>query len=81
MATGKTLSEMKFLTQTVQPRCERLVASRAFQLTIFGVILANAVVLGLGTYGSIDAEWGDTLFLLIVFQNYNRYRLTYRQLL
>jgi voltage-gated sodium channel len=64
MATGKTLSEMKFLTQTVQPRCERLVASRAFQLTIFGVILANAVVLGLGTYGSIDAEWGDTLFLL-----------------
>ena len=55
---------MKFLTRTVQPRCERLAASRAFQLTIFGVILANAVVLGLGTYDSIDADWGDTLFLL-----------------
>lgn len=52
---------MKFLTQTVQPRCQRLVASRAFQLTIFGVILANAVVLGLGTYDSINADWGSTL--------------------
>ncbi len=52
---------MKFLTQTVQPRCRRLVASRAFQLTIFGVIVVNAVVLGLGTYDSIDADWGSTL--------------------
>jgi len=52
---------MNFLTQTVQPRCLRLAESRAFQLTIFGVILVNAAVLGLGTYDSIDADWGGTL--------------------
>lgn len=55
---------MRFLNQTLQPRCQRLVASSAFQLTIFGVILVNAVVLGLGTYDSIHENWGDTLFLL-----------------
>jgi voltage-gated sodium channel len=59
-----TASEMQFLARSVQPRCSRMAASRAFQLTIFGVILANAVVLGLGTYDSIDAEWGGTLLLL-----------------
>ncbi|MEX1219164.1 MAG: ion transporter, partial [Solirubrobacterales bacterium] len=55
---------MPFLTQRVQPACRRLTDSHAFQLTIFAVILVNAVVLGLGTYDSIDAESGDTLFRL-----------------
>lgn len=34
-----------------------------FNLAIFGVILINAVVLGLGTYDSIEDEWGDLLHL------------------
>jgi len=48
----------------IQPFCDRIAQSRQFQLSIFGVILLNAVVLGLETYDSIATEWGDTLFLL-----------------
>ena len=48
----------------IQPFCDRIAQSRQFQLSIFGVILLNAVVLGLDTYDSIATEWGDTLFLL-----------------
>ena len=45
-------------------RCRALVDSRGFQMTIFAVILANAVVLGLGTYDSIEREAGSLLNLL-----------------
>jgi len=48
----------------IQPFCGRIAQSRQFQLGIFGVILLNAVVLGLDTYDSIATEWGDTLLLL-----------------
>jgi voltage-gated sodium channel len=48
----------------IQPVCERIAGARRFQLFIFGVILLNAVVLGLDTYESIHREWGDTLFIL-----------------
>jgi voltage-gated sodium channel len=48
----------------IQPFCERIAGARRFQLFIFGVILLNAVVLGLDTYESIHEEWGDTLFIL-----------------
>lgn len=52
------------LIARVQARSSRLVDSRQFQLTIFAVILLNALVLGLGTYDSIDRDWGGTLFLI-----------------
>jgi voltage-gated sodium channel len=48
----------------IQPVCERIAGARRFQLFIFGVILLNAVVLGLDTYESIHREWGDTLFII-----------------
>ncbi|MGK2933479.1 MAG: ion transporter [Solirubrobacterales bacterium] len=44
--------------------CARLAASQRFQLTIFGVIVLNAIVLGASTYDSIEDKHGDTLFLL-----------------
>lgn len=48
----------------ISSKCERLATSKGFQLTIFGVIVFNAIVLGLETYDSLDSDWGDTLFLL-----------------
>jgi voltage-gated sodium channel len=45
----------------VQRTCERIVASKWFDLVIFGVIVANAVVLGLDTYESVDREAGGVL--------------------
>ena len=48
----------------ISSHCARLVASKNFQLTIFSVIVLNAIVLGLGTYDSLEQDWGDTLFLL-----------------
>ncbi|MFM9043670.1 MAG: ion transporter [bacterium] len=45
-------------------RCRAISESGIFQMTIFGVILANAVVLGLGTYDSIEREAGSLLQLL-----------------
>ncbi|MGK2955436.1 MAG: ion transporter [Solirubrobacterales bacterium] len=44
--------------------CKRVASSKRFQLIIFGVIVFNAIVLGLETYDSLDQDWGDTLFLL-----------------
>ncbi|HEX7293024.1 MAG TPA: ion transporter [Solirubrobacterales bacterium] len=41
--------------------CKRVADSSRFQLFILGVILANAVVLGLETYDSIDREYGGFL--------------------
>ena len=48
----------------IQRVCSRIAESHRFQMTIFTVIVLNAVVLGLDTYDAISREWGDTLFLL-----------------
>ena len=45
----------------MQRTCARIVASKWFDLVIFGVIVANAVVLGLDTYDEIDREAGGLL--------------------
>jgi voltage-gated sodium channel len=45
----------------VQRTCARIVASKWFDLVIFAVIVANAVVLGLDTYDTIDSEAGGLL--------------------
>jgi voltage-gated sodium channel len=44
--------------------CARLADSGPFNSAIFGVIIANAVVLGLETYPEIDREHGGTLAAL-----------------
>ncbi len=44
--------------------CKRVADSSRFQLFILGVILANAVVLGLETYDSIDRDYGNALEVL-----------------
>ena len=44
--------------------CAHIADSPPFNLFIFGIILANAVVLGLETYPSVAGEWGDELRLL-----------------
>jgi voltage-gated sodium channel len=44
--------------------CKRVAESTRFQLFILGVIVVNALVLGLETYDAIDAEVGGTLNLL-----------------
>jgi voltage-gated sodium channel len=48
----------------VSTSLRRLVDSAPFSALIIGVILANAVVLGLQTYPELVREWGDTLDLL-----------------
>jgi voltage-gated sodium channel len=52
--------------------CRRLVASHRFELTMLGVILVNAVVLGLDTFAGIAGTWHGTLELinLICFSAY-----------
>lgn len=45
-------------------RAKRVADSTRFQGFIFCVILFNAVVLGLGTYDSIDDDWGTVLTVL-----------------
>lgn len=44
--------------------CRRIADSTPFQVFIVGVIVANAVVLGLETYSGIERDAGDTLSLL-----------------
>ena len=44
-------------------RCRRVVASRWVDPLILAIIVANATVLGLQTYESIDASFGDELEL------------------
>jgi voltage-gated sodium channel len=49
------------------PRRNRLAAivdSHWFTSTILGVIIVNAIALGLETYPEIDERWGDVLFTL-----------------
>jgi voltage-gated sodium channel len=45
-------------------RCARLVDARAFQYVIVGLILANAVVLGLETFEAIEEDYADALSVL-----------------
>ena len=41
--------------------CARIADSDAFNLAIFAVIVANALVLGLETYGGVEREFGTAL--------------------
>jgi voltage-gated sodium channel len=41
--------------------CARIADSRKFQNAIAGVIVLNAITLGLGTYPNVDADYGDAL--------------------
>ena len=50
--------------ESVVSTCRRIADSSAFQLFIVGVILANAVTLGLGTYDKIDEDAGALLSTL-----------------
>lgn len=52
------------MSGSVPERARRLAESARFQATIFGVIVFNAVVLGLGTYDSLDDDWGTVLTAL-----------------
>ena len=45
-------------------RLKRIADSKVFQNTILGVIVVNALTLGLQTYDGIDAEYGDLLTLI-----------------
>jgi voltage-gated sodium channel len=45
----------------ISQTCVRIVASAAFDFTVFAVIIANAVVLGLETYDGIERDAGGLL--------------------
>jgi voltage-gated sodium channel len=45
-------------------RLKRIADSTVFQNTILGVIVVNAITLGLGTYSEIEGEYGDVLTLI-----------------
>src|SRR3712207_8447458 len=47
-----------FMTGGISQLCRRIADSSVFQTFILGVILANAVVLGLETYDGVDRDWG-----------------------
>jgi voltage-gated sodium channel len=49
---------------TATEACRRIAASPRFQTAIITAILLNALVIGLETYDSIDAEYGDALHVL-----------------
>jgi voltage-gated sodium channel len=52
---------MAYVMRGVPAHCARVAESRRFQGLIFGVILVNAIVLGLETYDALDAEIGGLL--------------------
>lgn len=52
------------MPEPIAARCARIAESGRFQGFIFAVIAFNAVVLGLGTYESIDREIGTLLTVL-----------------
>ena len=45
-------------------RLQRIADSKAFQSTILGVIVVNAITLGLQTYSGIDSRYGDVLTII-----------------
>ncbi|MGQ4437315.1 ion transporter [Streptomyces sp. SAS_260] len=49
--------------QELARRCQAITDARWFALTVFGVILANAALLGLETYPGLVAEWRHWLRL------------------
>jgi voltage-gated sodium channel len=52
------------VTHVPRNRLAGFVDSSGFTATIVGVILVNALVLALGTYGGIDDRWGEQLHAL-----------------
>ncbi|WP_156726406.1 ion transporter [Streptomyces apocyni] len=50
--------------QAVALRCRSLTEARWFSRTVFGLILANAVVLGVETYSGIAGRWQAELWLI-----------------
>ncbi|WP_267243584.1 ion transporter [Streptomyces sp. PR69] len=50
--------------QTVARRCRAVTEARWFAVAVFGLILANAVVLGVETYASVVHRWQDELKLI-----------------
>jgi voltage-gated sodium channel len=50
--------------EPISARCRLIADSGRFQAFIFGVIVFNAVVLGVGTYDSIDQDVGGLLTIL-----------------
>jgi voltage-gated sodium channel len=49
---------------SIAETCRRIADSTTFQVFIVGVIVANAIVLGIDTYESIDRDFGAELSLL-----------------
>ncbi|MFJ2158300.1 hypothetical protein [Streptomyces sp. NPDC087856] len=43
--------------QELASRCRAITDARWFALTVFGVILANAALLGIETYPGLVTEW------------------------
>jgi voltage-gated sodium channel len=52
------------VTAVPRNRLALIVDSAPFTVTIVGVIIVNAIVLGLDTYEGIDERWGDELALV-----------------
>lgn len=53
-----------FESSAIVGTCKRLVKKPAFDTFMLGVILTNAVVLGVGTYGDMNDQYGHLLDLL-----------------
>lgn len=49
------------MADTLRGRCARLVAAQPFQRVVIGLILLNAVTLGLETSATVMASWGGLL--------------------
>ena len=55
---------MRVVPEPVAARCRAIAESQRFQAFIFGVIVFNAVVLGLDTYDGLRDDYGDLLTVL-----------------
>jgi voltage-gated sodium channel len=64
LSAASARPDMAPLRIAMAAACKRIAESNGFQLFILGVILANAVALGLETYDAIEREIGGTLDLL-----------------
>ncbi len=52
------------MPERIAARCSRIAESQRFQAFIFGVIVFNAVVLGLDTYDGLSDDYGELLTVL-----------------
>jgi voltage-gated sodium channel len=50
--------------ERIAARCKRIAESQRFQAFIFGVIVFNAIVLGLDTYDELSDDYGELLTVL-----------------